>query len=190
MFFRGAARALALAALVAVPALAACTKGGHPSASASPSAMSDAQILAIGKELAQCIREHGVPGLPDPTVDNGRLILPDGVTENIPKDQAEAALAACRDIMNRLPPSALGDSGDDQQNQTPLSAEDLAKARRWAQCVRDHGLTDFPDPDQYGVIDLTGTSLATEGKSERMRNAFDACQQYSVPNTSITGHRA
>jgi hypothetical protein len=51
--------------------------------------------------------------------------------------------------------------------------------------MRQHGLTDFPDPRADGVFDLTGTSLATEGKSERFRNASEACQQYEVPNMQM-----
>jgi hypothetical protein len=178
------ARALLAGVLLATPVVTACgAHGATGQASASPSAMSDAQIQAIGRELAQCIRDHGVPGLPDPTVENGRLILPSGATDNIPQDQGDAAMAACRSIANRLPPSALGDNGD--ASRAPLSAADLAKARQLAQCLRQHGLTDFPDPSADGVFDLTGTSMAHEGKSERMRVAFEACQQYDVPGIQL-----
>jgi hypothetical protein len=177
-------RALLAGVLLAAPVVTACGAhgtGGQPSA--SPSAMSDAQILALGRELAQCIRDHGVPGLPDPTVQNGRLILPSGAADNVPPDQADAAMAACRSIGDRLPASALGDQGD--ASRAPLSAADLAKARQYAQCLREHGLTDFPDPSANGVFDLTGTSMANEGKSERMRTAFDGCRDYDVPGIQL-----
>lgn len=49
-----------LAGVLSLPALAGCGSGHGASPSASSSTMSDAQILALGKELAQCIREHGV----------------------------------------------------------------------------------------------------------------------------------
>ena len=178
------ARAMLAGVLLAAPVVTAC--GGHGTggqASASPSAMSDAQILALGRQLAQCIRDHGVPGLPDPTVDNGRLVLPDGATANIPDSQGNAAMAACQSIVDRLPPSALGDHGD--ASRAPLSAADLAKARQLAQCLRTHGLTDFPDPRADGVFDLSGTSMANEGKSDRMRVAFEACKDYDVPGIQL-----
>jgi hypothetical protein len=181
------ARALLAGVLLAAPVVTACGAhgaGGQPAA--SPSAMSDAQILALGRELAQCVREHGVPGLPDPTVENGRLILPDSATDNIPEGQGNAAMAACQSIVDRLPSSALGDKGD--ASRAPLSAADLAKARQLAQCLREHGLTDFPDPGADGVFDLTGTSMANEGKSDRMRVAFDACKQYDVPGIQLRSH--
>lgn len=181
---RWIARTLLAALLVAAPVLSACGSHGTGSPSASPSAMSDAQILALGRQLAQCIRDHGIPGLPDPSVENGRLILPSGATDNIPDAQATAAMSACQSIVDRLPPSALGDSGD--QSRAPFNPADLAKARQWAQCMREHGLTDFPDPRADGVFDLTGTSLATEGKSQRFRTAADACRQYEAPNMQMT----
>lgn len=178
------ARVLLAGVLLATPVVTACAAHGTGGgASASPSAMSDAQILAIGRELAQCFRDHGVPGLPDPTVESGRLILPSGATDNIPQEQSDAAMAACRSIADRLPPTALGDKGD--PSRAPLSPADLAKARQLAQCLRGHGLTDFPDPRADGVFDLTGTSMAHEGKSERMRVAFEACQQYDVPGIQL-----
>jgi hypothetical protein len=35
------------------------------------------------------------------------------------------------------------------------------------------------------VFDLTGTSMAHEGKSQRMRDAFEACKQYDVPGMQM-----
>jgi hypothetical protein len=177
------ARALLTTVLVAAPVLTACGSHATGGPSASPSAMSDAQILALGRQLAQCIRDHGIPGLPDPSVENGRLILPSGATDNIPDAQATAAMSACQPIVDRLPPSALGGDGD--QSRAPFNPADLAKARQWAQCLREHGLTDFPDPRADGVFDLTGTSVANEGKDERFRTAMEACQQDEVPNTQM-----
>jgi hypothetical protein len=181
---RSIARALLAAVLVTAPVLAACGSHGAAGPSASPSTMSDAQILTLGRQLAQCIRDHGVPGLPDPNVENGRLILPSGATDNVPDAQGNAAMAACQSIVDQLPASALGDKGD--ASRAPVSAADLAKMRRWAQCMRDHGISDFPDPRADGVFDLAGTSLANDPKSQRMRDANDACLQYEVPNMQMT----
>ena len=179
------ARTLLAAVLVLAPVLAACTSHGSGSPSASPSTMSDAQILAIGRQLAQCFRDHGVPGLPDPSVQNGRLILPSGAGDNIPQAQGDAAKAACQSIADQLPPSALGGNGD--ASRAPFSAADLAKARQWAQCIRDHGIADFPDPGADGTVNLAGTSLEHNPKSQPFRTANDACLQYEVPGIRMTG---
>jgi hypothetical protein len=178
------ARALLVAVLVTSPVLAACGAHGTGSPSASPSTMSDAQLLTLGRELAQCIRDHGVPGLPDPNVENGRLILPSGATDNIPDAQGNAAMAACQSVVNRIPASALGDKGD--ASRAPVTAADVAKMRQYAQCMRQHGLADFPDPTADGVFDLAGTSLANDPKSQRVRDANDACLQYETGNMQFT----
>jgi hypothetical protein len=176
-----------LTALLAVAVLAGCGGGGGGGGGAlpgaSPSAMSDAQLLVLGKQLAQCIREHGVPGLPDPTVENGRLILPDSATANVPEGTGDAAMKACQSFEDKLPASALGDKGD--PSRAPMTAADLAQLRRLAQCVRQQGLTDFPDPGSDGSFDLTGTSLAGKGNSQRVHGAVDACKKYSVGGMHI-----
>lgn len=178
------ARAMLAAVLVAAPVLTACGSHGTASPGASPSTMSDAQILALGRQLAQCFRDHGVPGLPDPSVENGRLILPSGAADNIPDAQGNAAMAACKSIADQLPASALGDKGD--ASRAPVTAADLAKMRQYAQCIRQHGISDFPDPRADGVFDLAGTSLANDPKSQRMRDANDACRQYETGNMQFT----
>lgn len=179
------ARGLLAAILVAAPVLTACASQGTGRPGASPSAMSDAQILTIGRQLAQCYRDHGVPGLPDPNVENGRLILPSGAVDNVPQAQADAARAACQSIADRLPSSALGGKGD--ASRAPFSAADLGKARQWAQCIRDHGVADFPDPGADGTFNLAGTSLEHNPKSQAVRDANDACLQYEVPGIRMTG---
>jgi hypothetical protein len=67
-----------------------------------------------------------------------------------------------------------------------VTAADVAKMRQYAQCMRQHGISDFPDPRADGVFDLAGTSLANDPKSQRMRDANDACQQYQTGNMHMT----
>jgi hypothetical protein len=175
-----------LAGVLTLPVLAGCGSGHGASPSASPSTMPDAQILALGRQVAQCIREHGIPGLPDPTVENGRLILPVGAVANIPDSQIKAAQNACQSIIDQLPSSALGGTGD--RSRAPLSATDLAKVREWAKCVRQHGLSDFPDPRPDGTFDSNLTLPAMRKMSyAQLVQTMDACQQYWVPNTSLKG---
>jgi len=84
-------------------------------------------------KYAQCMRDHGVD-MPDPDP-NGGMTLQGG-----PGDESKisAAQEACKNLLPNggVPP-------------TP-SAEDLEKARQFAQCMRDHGIADFPDPDPNG----------------------------------------
>lgn len=132
--------------------------------------MTDAQILSIGRQAAQCIREHGLSNFPDPVVSAGQLTLPNE-DEALSAPGAQAAVAACRSILDRLPPSALGE--DDRPG-----PEDVSQLVKFAQCIREHGVPDWPDPKADGTFPLTGTAVGREVKSPRVQQAMDACKQY------------
>jgi hypothetical protein len=82
---------------------------------------------------------------------------------------ARQVQGACESILQRLPASAL---------QKPASAADLQHLRQFANCIRQHGIPNWPDPRPDGTFPLVGTPLAQEGKSPRWLAADRACQQY------------
>jgi hypothetical protein len=165
-------RCVAGVALVAVLAGAvACT--GRPAAPASPSAnaMSDDQILAIGRKYAQCLRDHGITNVSEPKVDSGHL-QGAGVPADYPDAaKLDAAFQACGSILDRLPAGVLG--GGRQ-----VSAGDLEKLGKWAECVRQHGFPQWPDPNGEGLFPVRGTALENAMKSDQFRDALKACEQY------------
>lgn len=130
--------------------------------------MTDAQILAIAHEAAQCIRAHGVPDFPEPVLENGRLTIPGGD----PGPGADQALEACRSIVDRLPPSVIG------EGEGPVSVEDLQNLRKFAACMRQNGMPDWPDPKDDGSFPISGTAIEAEGKSDRFMRATQACRQH------------
>jgi hypothetical protein len=120
--------ALALAALIG----AGC--GGSDSGGGG-SAVAANQEKAV--KFAQCMRENGVSQFPDPdasgelTIDgvvNGSGIDPDGPTW-------QQAIDACKDLQ---PPGFTGDG--------ERSPEEQSAALEFAQCIRENGVPDFPDP--------------------------------------------
>lgn len=133
----------------------------------------DAKLLAIGREYAACVRGHGVSGFPDMVVVSGQLTLPDTPEA----DAADAALRAntsarqgCAPILAKLPANA-------QKNRVP-SADDRQRLLQYAQCMRDNGVPQWPDPAADGSFPIAGTPLGDEGKSARMRTATQACKKY------------
>ena len=80
-------------------------------------------------KFAQCIRAHGVRDFPDPTDKNA-----DAYGISVTPAVWTKAVDACKALK---PPGALSAKRTPKQ----LSAE-----VRFAQCVRDHGVKDFPDP--------------------------------------------
>ncbi len=167
-------RPAALAALL-LAFLAGCSGGTSAAAGPSPTAMTSDQILAIGREAAQCMRNHGIADFPDPIVDGqGRLALPSGPQADHVKQEMSAnpeAERACQPILDRVP--LAGD-----QSEGPVSQEDLANLLKFAQCVRQNGVPEWPDPKPDGTFPLSGTRLEAEGKSARLLGAWRACKQY------------
>jgi hypothetical protein len=61
----------------------------------------------------------------------------------------------------------------------PPSAQDMANLRHFAQCMRDNGIPEWPDPKPDGTFPIIGTPLEAEGKSQRVLGGMNACQQYA-----------
>lgn len=168
-------RLLAVLATVAVlgTGLTACTSSGTPGAGASASSDVDPQqALAVGRRLAQCARDHGYPNFPDPVLDGDRLAFQGDAGPNI-KDQLktlEQEVPECAKIMEEM--SGIGA----RQGRPTPGAADMAKLQAFAKCMREQGIDGFPDPKPDGTFPLTGTPLESEGKSERVLTALDACK--------------
>jgi hypothetical protein len=114
--------------------LAACGPGQPARAQTSP----HDQYAPVWHRLVVCARQNGMPDVADPTIDDqGRAQLPD----NTPPPSAQV-LRACRSIYDQLPPRVRS------ENIGPT--RDVNQLRRFAQCMREQGITDWPDPDAGG----------------------------------------
>jgi len=124
-----------LPAAAAAVLLAACSAPGH----SQPVAVhASADPVQVAHQFVQCARAHDQPDFPEPTWDaQGRPHLPPGVE---PSSQVRQA---CGSILNALPPQDRGGSS------TP---PDPAQMRLFAQCMRAHGIQDWPDPDAQGTF--------------------------------------
>jgi hypothetical protein len=85
-------------------------------------------------QFAQCMRSNGVPNYPDPSASGGTLGALSAAGIDTHSASYQAALQACK----RYTPAG---------NLTPAqSAADNAKGIEFAQCMRSHGVPNFPDP--------------------------------------------
>jgi hypothetical protein len=125
----GAAGA-AVACAVAIAACGSTSDGTTTSGSAAPDPARYAQFLGFSK----CMRSHGLPSFPDPNAGGG-IALPAGSGLNPSSPAFKAAQATCSKL---LPGGGPG-------NQHP-TAEQIGLARRVSECMRKHGVSDFPDP--------------------------------------------
>jgi hypothetical protein len=170
--------------VAALPVLVGCGSGGSRAAApaASPTALSDAQIQVLINDLVQCLRENGVPGMPDVRVQNGRVLQPDeaGVDEAT-KRNFESALEACKSVKDRIPDSVFSEGQQDSQRDTSErrqpSAQDVPALRKFAECMRQNGVPEWPDPKGDGSFPASAP-LNREGKSPRVVAGLQACQQY------------
>jgi hypothetical protein len=80
-------------------------------------------------KFAECIRAHGVSDFPDPNEKN-QFEYGVSVTPTVWK----RATTACKDLQ---PPGTLSGKRTTKQQSAAL---------RFAQCIRDNGVKDFPDP--------------------------------------------
>ena len=171
-------------ALALLATLAACNADGSgATVSASPTGLSDAELLALGKQVITCFRENGVPTAPDPVVENGQLEFAEGVEEQIESQYSpevlERATQACQSLIDQIPATATGESDSaDTEEEDPPSPEDVPALRQYAQCMRDNGVPDWPDPKPNGTFPKETLPLETEGKSPRIVAGFQACSQY------------
>ncbi|MFG2058399.1 hypothetical protein ACGFI9_30685 [Micromonospora sp. NPDC048930] len=163
-----------LTVLLAVGA-AGCDTGGAASGASSPSAspsVSRQQLLALGQEWVQCIRDHGLTRMPDADLSpDGYLQFPPQGGYNWKADLRNhpGAIEACQSIEERYPPTAF-------RPKQQFSADDLRKLGEYAKCIREHGVPEFPDPNAAGEFDFAGTPLAN-AEPPQMRAATEACRQ-------------
>jgi hypothetical protein len=162
----GARAAVLGTLLLVVTGLAGCSAAGASHAATSTTVQPDR--IAIWRQVIQCLRDNGMPNLPDPRFDsNGEPQFPGGD----PGDPPPQAERACKPIYDRLPPSP-GDSA----NRGDRPPTDIPALLRFARCMRAHGVPDFPDPKPDGTFPVAGTSLA-RGKTPENVRAGQACRQ-------------
>ena len=139
----------------ATPSPGASSSGGSGSGS----------VLAF----AACMRSHGVKDFPDPNAQGELQINSKGPDSDLNPDNPtfRAAQQACQSLMPK--PSAA------QQ------AQAQAQALKFSECMRTHGITDFPDPTlsngHIGIaIRANGPASDLNPDNPQFEAAQKACQ--------------
>ena len=121
--------ALAIAALIGV----GCSDEPAENGNAGNANVRQKQAV----KFAECMRDNGVSEFPDPDASEGLTI--DGVLNGSSLDPNSAAwqnaITACKDLQ---PPGFTGDK--------EVTADEQDARLEFAQCIRDNGVKDFPDP--------------------------------------------
>jgi hypothetical protein len=128
-------RKLGSLAALAVVALIGAGCSNEPAENGNAGNTNAGQKQAM--KFAECMRDNGVSEFPDPDASDGLTI--DGVLNGSSLDPStptwKAAIGACKDLQ---PPGFTGDG--------EVSAEEQETRLKFAQCIRENGVKDFPDP--------------------------------------------
>ena len=132
----------ALVAAACAVALAGCGFTGGSSEAASSGGPPSPAVTAAFLKFSTCMRSHGVPNFPDPGSSGGISISPGSGL-----DPASPAFKSAQSQCKKLLPGGGPKAG----KPPPPSASDVRAALAWAQCIRKHGVPDFPDPSTSGA---------------------------------------
>ena len=176
-------RLIILSSAVVVVALALLAAGcgsqanqvAHVDSTATQSAGSSNARGATSSGLlafSQCMRSHGVPSFPDPQPGASNAKSPSAQQLGVAGSQLSAAEDACEHLLpagvdDRFPPAEV-----------PLLLRGMA---RFSQCMRSHGVPNWPDPsvDSEGgpvfLLSAHGFTLQ-QAHSPEITHAVDECQ--------------
>jgi hypothetical protein len=155
-----------LAALAMLAVISAGCGGTRSSAGTSTATTHEKAV-----KFAECMRANGVSAFPDPDA-TGELTI-DAVANGSSLDTSSAvfeqAMGACKDLE---PPGFTGHK---------RSPEQQAAALEFAQCIREHGVKDFPDPaPDAPMIDTNRIpSSAAPGGMAILHAAMQKCGQHA-----------
>lgn len=153
---------LAALALIAV-IVAGC--GSGPAGTGGGNGAATVREKAV--KFAECMRVNGVSRFPDPSASGSYTI--DGVVNGSSLDPNSAAfkqaINACRSLE---PPGFTGPK---------VTSKQLTARLKFAQCIRDNGVPDFPDPTANGPIVDTNRipSSSTNGGMAALNAAMRKC---------------
>jgi hypothetical protein len=175
---RTAAAIIATAGLALLAAACGGSPGSHVAqlsttttrtSSSTPSARSAPQSGAVA--FAHCMRAKGVPNWPDPN-SSGAFDKSKLTTQRLGAgtSRVQAAQSAC----NHLLPNAAGGPSPARVHQ------ERARGLQFSQCVRSHGVPNFPDPGSDGRIPDPATVGINQG-SPKFKAANQACRRYRPP---------
>jgi hypothetical protein len=163
--------ALAMVAMVAV--LNAGCGGTSTAAGHTSTARHTSTATPRGKavKFSECMRANGVSAFPDPDA-SGALTIDAVANGSVDTSSAafEQALSACRDLQ----PSGFTGHG--------RSAQEQEAALKFAQCIRENGVKDFPDPatDDPLIDTRRIPSSGTPGGLSILNAAMRTCRSYAA----------
>ena len=153
---------------LAVVALVSTACSGTSGSSSDAGGAADA-LRQQGVRFAQCMRDTGITDFPDPGVSGGFTIdaIANGSSLDTDSPAFDRAMSACKDL------EPAGFTGGER------STEQQQAALLFAQCIRDNGVQDFPDPvDGEPLVDTNKIpSTDRKGGMAILNAAMKTCSE-------------
>ena len=115
----------------------------------------------------------------------------DAARRTVPTARLLAALAA---VGAALVLAACGGGGSSDSTSTAAQAADggqssanSEKAVKYSQCMREHGVTNFPDPKNGRLTLRAGPGSGIDPNSATFKSAQDACQSLAPSGAQVAG---
>ena len=165
----GPLAALIMVAIVALTS-AGCSNGSAKNGNTGAASSTGSKIATKHEKavrFAECMRSNGVSAFPDPDA-SGKLTI-DAVVNGSSVDTNSAAWKQAINACKALEPPGFSGS-----KATP---KQMSARLKFAQCVRDNGVKDFPDPTKDGPIVDTNRipSSATPSGMSALNAAMHEC---------------
>jgi hypothetical protein len=144
--------ALAVIALIGAGCSSGSSSGGNTTAANQEKAV----------KFAQCMRENGVSEFPDPDASGDFTIdaIANGSSVDPSTPAFDQAISVCKDL------EPAGFTGHTR------SAEEQDAGLRFAQCIRENGVADFPDPAPNApLVDTNRIPSAATARGMSILNA-------------------
>ncbi len=161
---------------------AGCSNAAAGTGTGSSGGNTTAATREQAVKFAECMRKNGVREFPDPDA-SGTLTI-DGIANGSSLDTDSAAfkqaISACKDLQ---PPGFIGHK---------RTAQEQENALKFAQCIRDNGVKDFPDPTPDGPLVDTNRIPSAAGRGgpsiPGLREAMEKCRDLAA-NAGVSGGR-
>jgi hypothetical protein len=136
---------LPAAALLSGMLLAGCGGSSPNSTGGASTSASATSAVESGVAFSRCIRSHGVPNFADPKVSGQTVRM--GSRRAIESPAFQSALHSCQSLLPKGSP-----------NSGPPSTQAQARMLEVSGCMREHGISGFPDPTTSPPSNSAGNS--------------------------------
>jgi hypothetical protein len=172
-------RPLAYCAMIPLIGLISAGCGSNTADTGSSSGINTTAATTARKQavkFAACMRANGVKEFPDPDASGDLTIeqVANGSSLDTNTAAFKQAISACKDLE---PPGFTGHKRSAQEQQAAL---------KFAQCIRDNGVKDFPDPDPDGPLVDTNRIPSTD-TPDGMTSLNAAMQKCDASAAGVTG---